>query len=419
MRYLFILSLLSCEEAPPNISGERGVLTFSTKTQNDFGDYWTPQSLVATHSHVNLFVKGWEVERQEFDSSKERNAAYETFFEHYDDQDFNSVKNKMKIENFTFKADVPIIATETTLASAEHRGSIRLLSRRVGKFSIEANGFYGDSIQVEFSDPAYWKVGIARKSLISDNYMTAKYHPKFCFHGTGTVDLLYATYDQKDSVLFGQFPQVKFSTTSESIDVEHKDNIFTIHVRENITEDVKMDLMVQDAFGNTVISELPSVQICPARDGFIKGFSIQSLFSEEVEVEFNHFSEKELQEYKQSIKQTKRKSPLWKFLKEAKKNNGVAWTSVIPEINSEISTFNVPITVRPEGGFVIKGEELATYSSRDDLSAIKKLGSPSLTVLSGTPLFIVYPHKQEYKLSLKSVGHQEQIVLPQKPLTEE
>ena len=414
MRYLLILSLLSCEESSPNISGEKGILTFSTKTQNNFGEYWTPSHLVATHSLFNLYVKGWEVENQAFDSTEKQKASYKPFLERYEVQDFDSVKHKMKYETFTFETDVPIVATETTQASTDHRGSIDLLSKQVGTFSIKAHGLDSDNIHVEFAEAAYWKAGPARKSLIYNNYIQSEYHQRICIYGTGSVDLFYGMFDKKERFLFGRFPQILFSTTSESISLDQTEDLFTINVNEKLTEDIKIDLTVQDVFGETVISELPSVQICPAGKDFVTGFSMTGILSEKVEMDFNHLSEKELQKYTTSMKEAKRKSPLRNFLKDAKKNKGVAWTSIIPEINSEIPTLNVPITIEPQGGLVFKAEDVITYSSKDELLAIKKHGQPSLTVISGTPVFIVYPHEQEYKISLKSMGYQEQLILPLK-----
>ena len=61
---------------------------------------------------------------------------------------------------------------------------------------------------------------------------------------------------------------------------------------------------------------------------------------------------------------------------------------------------------------MINAEEYMASNS-DDFGSFLLNSSPSITVPTGTPVLLLYPHNNEHKVTLKAVGHQKEIVIHQ------
>ena len=402
---IFFLLLLGCEEGTPEILGEDKILNFSTKTRNVYGEYWTLKQPVATHTVLNLYVKDWDIQSKGFDDPEAQKSEYAPFLERYETEDFQEVEAQMKRENFVFTTPLQVISTETTQASEHHLGSVDVVSSEEGTFVVEASGVDVDKIRVEFAKPVYWGLGAAAQDFWG-RYIERPHHRKVCIYGTGTVDLLYGLYDSQDRHLFGTVPQLKLSVDQESIDAQHLGGVVSIDVKEGF-ERAQLQLVPKNVFEEPLYEPLPSVELCSADDSFVTGISIFGWMSEEVTTEFQELSEGDLRAATEGFKNTKRRSSQRKFLKQTVKNKGHAVAGFMPDVTTKLPTFNVPITVTPVGGMVARIEDIA--QSIDTMELFIKHSKSSLTVPSGTPVIVSFPHNKDHVVSLSAAGHQKEI----------
>ena len=410
MTSVLIFAFFACEESTPDLPGESNTLNFSTTTKNMYGEYWNLEKPVATHTVLNLHVKNWIIQSKEFEDPDEKKAAYAPFLERYGVQDFQKVHAKMERENFVFVTPLQVISTESTQASEEHLGSIDVISSKEGTFSIMAatTGADVDTVQVEFAAPAYWGLGAAAQGFWGEN-IKRPHHRKVCIYGTGTVKFLYGLYDSQDRNLFGTVPQIQFSVEHESVEHYHQDGVLSIEIKEGFDQ-AQLKLEPRNVFGEALYEALPPVELCSADDSFVTGISTSAWTSEEMSTEFQELSDSDLQAAAEGLKLTKRRSPQRRFLKQVVKNKGHAVTGFMPELTTTVPTFNVPVTVAPVGGMVAKIEDI--MQSSDTMALFVKHSQPSLTVPSGTPLIISFPHNKEHVVSLSSAGHQKDMVIP-------